>query len=386
MDDLRTDVWIGEFDIINQRVGKHIPRLEMRNHAKVFLHGLVGISERRNSWHLAEFAGYSCPDSLQRLLDRASWQDQEVLYELQDYIVEHLGQEDGVLIADETGFLKKGKKSAGVNRQYSGTAGRIENCQIGVFLAYHSALGTALFDRGLYLPEEWIKDRKRCDDAKIPESTTFQTKPQMAVSMIANAIQRKVPFRWFVADEVYGRDEKVRQFLEESQKSYVIAVACNEQYYLDSRVGSTREHANRLADDQWKRLSCGSGTKGERFYDWGLIEFESRLESGFQKGLLFRKSIENPTEIAYYMCHYAVGTKIEELVRVAGKRWAIESAFEQSKQEVGLAHYEVRSWKGWHRHITLSMFAYAFLEVVRKKQDQAAQDSIKVPTATIQKK
>ncbi len=137
--------------------------------------------------------------------------------------------------------------------------------------------------------------------------------------MIANAIQRKVPFRWFVADEVYGRDEKVRQFLEESQKSYVIAVACNEQYYLDSRVGSTREHANRLEDDQWKRLSCGSGTKGERFYDWGLIEFESRLESGFQKGLLFRKSIENSTEIAYYMCHYAVGTKIEELVRVAGK-------------------------------------------------------------------
>lgn len=386
MDDLKAEVWRSEFDIVAERIGKYFTRSEMRDHAKVFLRGLVGMSERRNSWHLAEFAGYSCPDSIQRLLDRASWQDPDVRDELQDYVVEHLGQEDGVIIADETGFLKKGKKSAGVNRQYSGTAGRIENCQIGVFLAYHSSRGTALIDRGLYLPEEWTKDRERCDQAKIPESSTFQTKPQMAVSMIAHAIQRKVPFRWFVADEVYGRDEKVRQFLEESQKSYVLAVACNEQYYLNSRLGSTREHASQLAEDQWKRLSCGSGTKGERLYDWALIEFESRFKSGFQKGLLFRRSIENPAEIAYYMCHYKAETKIEELVRVAGKRWTIESAFEQSKQEVGLAHYEVRSWKGWNRHITLSMFAYAFLEVLRTKQDQPAQESIKEPAATVQKK
>ena len=368
MDDLLADDWHNEFNEICERVCKYIPRLEMRDHAKSFLRGLVGGAHRKNSWHLAESAGYSRPDSLQRLLAQASWDSDKVRDELQVYIAEKLGEPNGVVIVDETGFLKKGVKSAGVNRQYSGTAGRVENSQIGVFLAYCSSRGSALIDRELYLPQVWIDDKDRRKEAKIPESIEFLTKPQLAVSMFRRVIDSNMPFYWAVGDEVYGRDDQLRQMLEDAGKGYVLAVPCNEHYYLNDQIGTTREHAEQLADEQWQRLSCGSGTKGERYYDWALVAFQNLAKSGFQKALLFRRSIEKPDEIAYYICHYTPSTKIEEVVRVAGSRWAIESAFEQAKQQVGLDQYEVRLWTGWYRHMTLCMFSYAFLEVVRSKQ------------------
>ena len=373
MEDLVLDDWHNEFNEICTRVCKYMSRLEMRNHVQAFMRGLASGARRKNSWHLAESAGYSGPDSLQRLMAQASWQPDKVRDELQVYIVEKLGKPDGVVIVDETGFLKKGDKSAGVNRQYSGTAGRVENCQIGVFLAYHSSLGTALIDRELYLPENWIESPDRRKEAKIPESKEFQTKPQLAAKMFTRLIHGQMPFRWAVGDEVYGRDGKLRQMLEDAKKSYVLAVSCNEYYYVNGEAESTRKHSESLAQDQWKRVSCGPGSKGERYYDWALVEFPDLAKSGMQKALLFRRSIEDPAEVAYYICHYAPGTTLEEVARVAGSRWAIETAFEQSKQQVGLDQYEVRLWTGWYRHMTLCMFVYGFLEVVRQKQTVRAE-------------
>lgn len=369
-----TSGWNHQFDQLTKKIAPLFGRKDLHSRAQDYLRGLLNRVERKNAWQIAESVGHVTPHGIQRLLGRARWDADAVRDDLRNYVAEHIGQPDGVLIIDETGFLKKGDKSAGVGRQYSGTAGRIENSQIGVFLAYYSTKGTALIDRALYLPKAWSEDKSRCREAGIPEAVAFATKPELARTMIRRALQSNVPASWVTADEAYGVDHKFRRFIEESKLGYVVAVACSQRLFLDGQYGRADTLADKLPDESWRRLSCGAGSKGQRIYDWAFIEFPFQPTEKFQKGLLIRRSISDPNEKAYYLCRFVTGTSVEELVSVAGCRWAIETCFQQSKGEVGLDDYEVRSWDGWHRHITLAMFAYAFLVVIRA---EAAQSDLK---------
>ncbi len=291
-----------------------------------------------------------------------------------------------MLIIDETGFLKKGKKSAGVSRQYSGTAGRIENSQIGVFMAYRSDRGHALVDRELYLPKCWTEDRQRSDQAGIPEATEFATefatKPVLARRMLRRAFEAGLDANWVTADEVYGRDSKFRELLVNKGIGYVVAISCQQRLFLNGGYGRVDQHVQELSKRKWKKLSCGSGSQGQRFYQWAFVPFGIPTDKGLRKGLLVRRCLKNPKELAYYFTHAPKGTTLTKLVRVAGSRWAIEECFEQAKQETGLDEYEVRSWTGWYRHITLSMFAQAFLSVVRTKSNPRSRKKKRSLTAT----
>lgn len=323
---------------------------------------------------MAEQAGEKSPDGIQRLLNNALWNADEVCDDLREYIVEHMGEENAVLVVDETGFLKKGTKSAGVKRQYSGTAGRIENCQIGVFVAYASSKGHTLLDRELYLPKEWVTDVERRKEAGVPEEVEFATKPQLAKKMLEHALHAKVPCKWVTADEIYGGDRRLRVWLEEQEQAFVLAVASNEPLWCDIGQGIRQERVadmvSSVAVDEWQRLSAGEGAKGPRLYDWTRVALERLTwlgedEPRWEHWLLVRRSIEKPEEMAHYVVFCPIGTEIQELVQVAGKRWTIEESFEITKGEVGLDEYEVRRWSGWYRHITLAMLAQAYLAVTR---------------------
>ena len=288
---------------------------------------------------------------------------------LRDYVVEHLGDVHGVLVVDETGFLKKGNKSVGVQRQYSGTAGRIENCQIGVFLTYASAQGRTLLDRELYLPRVWADDLERRREAGVPEKVAFRTKPQLARRMLERALESGVPFGWVTGDEVYGNDRNLRLWLERRDVSHVLAIKSNEKLWAWTAKGPLQVRADRLASQVeevgWVRRSAGDGAKGPRVYDWALVEIRPLREPG--TGYAGRASVAKPEELAYYVFFGPEDATLEELSRVAGTRWAIEECFEEAKGEVGLDQYEVRKWDGWYRHITLAMLAHACLAVVRRQ-------------------
>lgn len=359
--------WAAECERVSGRIGGQFIRPEARARAGRYLRGLVAPVERKNGWQLAEYAGELSPKNVQHFIGRARWDADAVCHDLRGYVVEHLGEERAVLIVDETGFLKKGTKSAGVGRQYSGTAGRIENCQIGVFLAYRSHRGHALIDRQLYLPKAWTADRNRCREAGIPDPIPFATKPELARGMLRRAFAAGVPASWVTADEIYGCDSKFRRFLEAKPIGYVVAVSCQQRLFSDGRYARADQHAADFPEKAWKKLSCGSGAKGERFYEWAFVPFAMPTEGGFRKGLLVRRSPKDRNDRAYYFTHAPESTSTRELVRVAGARWAIEECFEQAKQETGLNEYEVRSWHAWHRHITLAMFAHAMLAVIRAK-------------------
>jgi SRSO17 transposase len=327
---------------------------------------------------LAEEAGDENPYGVQHLLGRADWDADQVRDDMRGYVMEHLADEDeGVLIVDETGFLKKGTKSVGVQRQYSGTAGRIENCQIGVFLAYTSQHGRAFVDRELYVPREWTDDRERCAEAGVPADRKFATKPQLALDMIERARQAGVQAKWVTADEVYGSDSKFRRALEAHTQGFVVAVTSQQRLWVGFEQHMVREIAAQAPVDAWQRISAGMGAKGPRWYDWMVHPFNSPEPDQFSRWLLIRRSISDPTDFAYYLCGGSPATSLHELVRVAGTRWAVEDSFEAAKGEVGLDHYEVRSWQGWYRHITLSMFALAVLAVIRMKATQSASPSKK---------
>jgi SRSO17 transposase len=337
------DYWNSRFRHLLSRLEPRFRRKDLRLRAEGFLRGLTGRVERKNSWQLAEVIGDATPHGIQRLLGRARWDADAVHDDLRVYVVEHLGEPDGVLTVDETGFRKKGTKSVGVARQYSGTAGRIENGQIGVFLAYRSSRRAAFLDRVLYLPKAWAEDQPRRREADIPKVVTFATKPELARTMLRRALKAGVPARWVTADEVHGSDHKFRRMLEDTGLGYVVAVTSAQRLFLGGKYSRADEFAVHLDAEAWRRLSCGTGSKGQRLYDWAFIEFPFQSDKEMAKGLLIRRSVAVPTEHAYYLCRFPRGTTPEELVRIAGCRWAIESAFEQAKQEVGLDDYEVRS-------------------------------------------
>lgn len=373
--------WQKRFSDVLSRMGPRFSRQDLRRRAERYLRGLLGSAKRKNGWQLAEEVGDATPFGIQRFLSRARWEADEVRDDLRDYVVEHLGDERGVLIVDETGFLKKGTKSAGVSRQYSGTAGRIENSQIGVFLAYRSDKGHALVDRELYLPKVWTEDRARCHKAGIPEEVPFATKPELARQMLQRAFTAGVPAAWVTADEVYGGDAKFRRVLEKQGIGYVVAVSCQQRLFLNGDYARVDQHVAGFPWKAWKKLSCGSGTKGQRFYEWSFVPFGIPTETELGKGLLVRRSLKDPSERAYYFTCAPDGTSLKKLVQIAGSRWSIEECFEQAKQETGLDEYEVRSWHGWHRHITLAMFAHAFLTVVRSTANSRRRKSKKgMPT------
>ena len=345
-------------------------RSEPRARCLAYLQGLWSGCERKNGWQLAEWMGEAAPYRVQHLLDRACWDADAARDQLRDYVVEELRSPDAVLIADETGFLKKGLRSVGVKRQYTGTAGRIENSQVGVFLCYASNQGAALLDRELYLPEEWAADAERRRAAAVPEETEFATKPELARRMIERALKAGAPCSWVAADEVYGNNSKLRQWLEEQRLGYVLAIASDQRMrWPDHEQRRVDTIAQSLPNLAWKRISAGSGSKGERLYDWTLIR--GWEEDGWSHGLLVRRSIEEQPEHAYYWFYAPTHkTTLETLVRVAGQRWQIEQAFQDAKGECGLDHYEVRHWQGWYRHITLAMLAHAVLAILRARGEK----------------
>ena len=362
--------WAQGLDRVHARIAQRFRRVEPRRRALAYLRCLLGSVERKNGWQLAEAAGEATPDGMQRLLAAADWDADAVRDDLRAYVVEHLEDPDAVLVVDETGFLKKGTKSAGVQRQYSGTAGRRENCQIGVFLVYAAARGAALLDRALYVPRSWTDDPDRCRAAGMPEEVSFQTKPQLAQAMLARALDAHVPCGWVTGDEVYGNDRLLRRFLEERQLPFVLAIRRNEALWVwVAGEGPLQVEAQALAslvaDEDWQRLSAGDGEKGPRLYDWAFLPVRPLRERGWAHWLLVRRSIADPSELAYYVCFAPVETTLDQLVRVAGRRWSIEACFESAKGEVGLDQYEVRKWASWYRHITLAMLAHAYLVVMR---------------------
>ncbi len=282
-------------------------------------------------------------------------------------MVEHLGDERAVLVVDETGFVKKGPQSVGVQRQYSGTAGRIENCPIGVFLAYAGPKGRTFLDRELYLPKEWAADTARREEAAVPATVEFRTKPQLAREMLERALDAGGPAAWVTGYEIYGGDRRLRLWLEERQVPHVLAVKSTEPLWPRTpwRQVAAKTLVGAIPDSEWERLSAGDGAKGPRVYDWARVPIRALPEPVWDYWLLVRRSVADPTELAYYVCFCPAATLLAELVRGAGSRWAIEESFESAKGEVGLDHYEVRRWPGWYRHITLALLAHAYLTVTR---------------------
>jgi SRSO17 transposase len=360
--------WAAGLDALHVRIAGRFARAEPRRRALAYLRGLLGNVGRKNGWQLAEHAGEATPDGMQRLLATADWDPELVRDDLRAYVVERLGDPGGVLVVDETGFLKKGTTSVGVQRQYSGTAGKVDNCQLGVFLAYASPKGRAFIDRELYLPQCWTDDPERCRAARVPEQVGFRTKPQLAQLMLERALDAGVPAGWVTADEVYGGSPTLRQWLEGRGVSYVLAVKCTEPLAVSGPDGPVRATAEQLAAavpaEQWVTASAGQGAKGRRLYDWTRIQLAAPATAGMARWLLVRRR-RSDGELAFYACSGPAGTSLVGLVRVAGTRWAVEEGFEQAKGEVGLDHYEVRKWPGWYRHITLALLAHAFLAVTR---------------------
>ncbi|MCO1580437.1 IS701 family transposase [Crossiella sp. SN42] len=369
--------WSAAFDAFLGRFAGRFPRVESRRRMRWYVKGLLSEVERKNGWTLAEAAGDSGPEGMQRLLNFYAWDTDGLRDDVSAAVVEAIGDaEDGVLIVDETGFLKKGTKSAGVGRQYSGTAGRIENSQIGVFLAYASPRGRALIDRELYLPKSWTEDRDRCRAAGIGDEVGFATKQMLARRMIERALEAGVPFGWVTADELYGNDTMFRLWLEGLEVPHVVAVPKNAMA-VSFDLLKVRVHRliTQLPDTAWERLSSGAGTKGARMSDWAAVDIRPLRRPGWGHWLLARRSIADPSDIAYYICFGPVGTTLQRLVSVAGARWAVEECFQTAKNETGLDHYQVRGYQAWYRHITLSMTALAFLVITREIAKKGASRS-----------
>jgi SRSO17 transposase len=364
--------WTQQFDKFAQRLAAHFARTEAREQAKGYLQGLLSSVERKNGWQLAEALGQNNPYGIQHLLGRAVWEADALRDDLIRYVIENLGDPEGVLIVDESGFLKKGDKSCGVARQYSGTAGRIENCQVGVFLTYASTKGHTFLDRQLYLPKEWTDDKERCQNVDVPKKVVFSTKPKMAKGMLERALLAGVPCRWVTGDALYGNDRSLQIWLQEQGVAHVMAVSGQEMVNIEFQQYRVKELLPTFAEDAWEIYSCGEGSKGPRLYAWAWRPVNHGQGSPWGRWLLVRKSLSDPTELTGYIAFAPADTPLQTLVRVAGIRWTIECCFESAKGEVGLDEYEVRSWHGWHRHMTLSMMAHAFLTVQRAEANPDA--------------
>lgn len=371
------DLWASSLRDVKGRIRPLFTQERVALSAGQFLDGLLGGEQRKTGWSRAEAAGDPGPWRQQAILGRGRWEADALRDVVRDYVVEHLADDDAVLVIDETGFLKQGKASCGVARQYTGSAGKITNCQIGVFADYVSCHGHAFIDRALYLPKIWATDRDRRVKAHVPAATSFATKPQMARAMVERAIAAGVPFRWVAADSVYGVGE-LEMALRRAGKGYVLGVNKDSQFHSWGKMtvysGRADEIAVGLDATAWRRLSAGNGTKGPRLYDWAYCEladldaatFGGAPDAPWTRGLLIRRTIADGA-LAYFTTWCPHGTDMETLVRVEGQRWPVEDDFETGKNEFGLDHNETRSWHGWHRHVSLSMLALAMMAAVRHR-------------------
>lgn len=386
--------WAEDLQVFHARFAHLFARSEPREQATKYLRGLLGSAERKNSWQLAETMGDARPDRMQRLLYSAEWDADAARDELQRFVMEVFGDEDGIGVVDETGFLKKGTKSVGVKRQYSGTAGKVDNCQIGTFLAYVSSRGFTFLDRRLYLPAEWCWDIERRREAKVPEEVEFRTKPQQGVEMLKHAWALGVPMRWVTGDEVYGDAPALRDLVSETRRWYVLAVSSHTPVWAERpqvedpipgprgrprtkpRLIEGAETASTVAAvvarwpaSQWHTLTVAQGEKGPITYDWGMARVVESREGlpGPDAWLLARRSQTDPTEIAFYLSNAPEETPLLKLAQVASTRCRVEQGIEEAKGQTGLDEYEVRHWHSWHRHVTLSMMAHAWLASIRCK-------------------
>jgi SRSO17 transposase len=350
---------------IERRLAPYFERAELRQRAMAYLRGLLSPTERKNSWQLAEVSGDATPYGFQHLLRRALWDPDAVRDELRTYVVQHLGDPHGVLVIAETGFLKKGQHSAGVARQYSSTAGHNENCQIGVFLGYGSGLGHALLDRELYLPKAWTGDPARCRQAGIPENHRFSTKPQLARQMLQRTLAAGVPAGWVTNDGVYGDDWRLRAWLEAQPLAYVLAISGKAYIRLGGQPRQVNTLVAALPEEGWVRLCVGDEAKASHWDDWRWMPLADPRDPQWRRWLLVRRRVNDPQEVATYVLVAPYETPLDEVVQVAGSLWTMKGSVEAAKREVGLDDYEVRSWTGWYRHITLAMWAYALLTVLR---------------------
>ena len=376
------ELWASSLRDVKARMRTLFTQQRVAASASLFLDGLLGDERRKTGWMRAEAAGDPGPWRQQAILGRGRWDADGLRDIVRDYVVEHLATDDAVLVIDETGFLKQGKASCGVARQYTGSAGKITNCQIGVFAAYVSARGHAFIDRALYLPKSWTGDAARLSATHVPEAVAFTTKPGLAVQMIGRALAADVPFSWVAADAVYGVGD-VEQALRRACKGYVLGVKSNHHFGSWSGkppvAGTAEEIAKDLGPDAWLRLSAGEGTKGARLHDWAYFELADLDADGYDgtksglwtRGLLIRRNISDG-DLAYFTTWCPAGTNIQTLVAVEGHRWAIEDSFETGKNELGLDHNETRSWHGWHRHVSLVMLAFAMMAVIRYRANNLA--------------
>ena len=381
----RIEGWRDDLEELNARIAPRFARSEVRTRVGRYLSGLLGPVERKNGWRMAEHLRERTPDGVQRLLNAARWDAEEVRDDLRAYVVEYFGDPEATLVIDETGFLKKGEKSVGVARQYSGTAGKVENCQVGVFLAYAAPRGRAFLDRALYLPEEeWALDEERLREAGVPEEVGFAKKGELARRMLERALEAGVPASWVTGDEVYGNDGKLRRWLEERGMPYVLAVSRSHPLWSSVEGGApmqrrAEEIVAEAPAEAWRRVEVGEGSKGPRLYEWARARLPYWTQDSHEQWLLVRRSVDDddddPEEkLAYYRAYGAQHTPLAELARVAGTRWSIEECFERAKGEAGLDQYEVRRWEAWHRHVTLCLLAHAFLEVTRASANAAAEE------------
>lgn len=367
--DLR--IWAAELDAVAATLAPRFERAEPRQRVLAYLTGLLSTVERKNGWQLAEVAGEATPDGMQRLVSTAHWDADAVRDDLVRYVLEHLADPAAVLVLDETGFVKKGTKSVGVAPQYCGTVGKIANCQIGVFLAYATRHGPVLLDRALYLPKEWAGDAERRAEAGVPPGARCIPKPTLGKHLLERAFAAGVQATWVTADSIYGSDYKLRHFLEEREQPFVLAVQSTQRVGLSAKA---EQVVAAWPAKAWRRLSAGEGSQGPRWYDWAWLPMSWRVAPvGMAHWLLARRSLSKPDELAYYFVFGPATSTLQQVVQVAGTRWQVEQAFELAKGEVGLDEYEVRTWVGWYRHITLAMFALAYLTVVRVHAQRAQQ-------------
>jgi SRSO17 transposase len=369
------ELWASSLRDVKARIRPLFTQERVAASAGLFLDGLVGNEQRKTGWMRAEAAGDPGPWRQQAILGRSRWEADGLRDTVRDYALETLADGDAVLVIDETGFLKQGKASCGVARQYTGSAGKITNCQIGVFACYVSRHGHAFIDRALYLPKAWTDDPARMAAAHVPDKTAFATKPALARTLIERAIAAGVPFAWVAADSVYGVGE-VEMALRRAGKGYVLGIASNHSIKSWGKAkpiaGTASSVTQGLAPAEWKRLSAGEGTKGPRLYDWAYVElagldasaYGESLSGLWTRGLLIRRNIADQ-DLAFFSTWCPAGTSIEKLVTIEGHRWAIEDSFETAKNELGLDHNETRSWHGWHRHVSLVMLAFAMMTAIQ---------------------
>ena len=375
--------WPDHLGAVAQRLQAVFPFRKTHGRAVAYIEGLLGPTARKNSWQLAEARGEATPYGFQHLLGRAAWSPDAARDALRAYVRDHLGDPEGVLIVDETGFLKKGTHSAGVGRQYSGTAGRIENCQVGVFVAYAGPRGHTLVDRELFLPRAWPDDAARLQAVGLAPDTPFASKPQRARRMLARVLDAGLPAAWVTGDSIYGHSADLRRSLEDRDQAYVLAVPSHEPVRRDRAWREVRALHATLAEADWQRRSAGLGSKGPRWYEWQWLPLETDPAAPQAHSLLFRRACTDPTAWTAYRVYAPRDTDLDTVVRVAGTRWCIENGFEAAKQEVGLDEYEVRSATGWYRHVTLVLWALALLAVIRATTLPAVPPAPKKPAGSL---